>query len=310
MRSGLQKKTGPDYIQFYPTLRCNRACDFCFNRGMPDLTDMSFGDFRAMLDVLGRIGVGTLDIMGGEPTMHPDVIAFVREATARGYTVNLSSNGSNLDVLSEIMNFGPYVRVGISVNERKTLEEVRRFIQEHQPVVKTVFTPGLDRTMIEQIISLKPKRFYFIYCDVTDRDGLNGAVPFYRFKREVESNFGMRQAGMVYCSGFLPDVQEYPALAGVRCPAGTAKLGVMPDGSVYPCNLFFGKEKFLLGNIFSDSFADIWNHRQLAFFRTFSSNCCAIESCEFRSRCHGGCPAQSFSITGDLSDPDPRCNRV
>ncbi len=301
-------KAGPRYIQLYPTTRCNQACDFCFNRGIPSLPDVSFDHFRAMLDVFGRVGVAALDIMGGEPTMHPDILALVREAVARGYAVNLSSNGSNLPVLSEIAGLGGRISIGISVNDRRTLEHVSRFIQEHEPVVKTIFTPGLDRTMIEQIFSLRPKRFYFIYRDVMDRHGLASAVPFYRFKRDVESNYGMRQAGMVYCSGFLPDTEECPELARVRCPAGTAKLGVLPDGSVYPCNLFFGQPIFRLGNILDDSFTDVWNHRGLAFFRAFRPNSCSIASCEFHARCHGGCPAQSYFFTGDLSVPDPRCS--
>ena len=68
-------RTGPDYIQLYPTLRCNRACEFCFNRSLPSVEDMSPAAFRETLDVLARISVGTLDIFGGEPTMHPDIVS-------------------------------------------------------------------------------------------------------------------------------------------------------------------------------------------------------------------------------------------
>ena len=75
-------RTGPDYIQFYPTLRCNRSCDFCFNRSMPLAEDMALSDFMKMLDVLGRTSVKTLDIIGGEPTMHADIVAFVSRGDA------------------------------------------------------------------------------------------------------------------------------------------------------------------------------------------------------------------------------------
>src|SRR4249920_391990 len=105
-------RKGPDYIQFYPTLRCNKACDFCFNRSMPQAEDMELSAFMKMLDVLTRIPVKTLDIIGGEPTMHADIIGFVREATQRGLFVNISSNGSNLNVLDEIMHRGDTVSVG------------------------------------------------------------------------------------------------------------------------------------------------------------------------------------------------------
>ncbi len=267
---------------------------------------MSLADFRTMLDVLTGTSVKTIDIMGGEPTMHADILAFVHEAGRRGYAVNLSSNGSNLNILSKIMNLGPGVSVGISVNDRKTFEEVRGFIREQRPVVKTVFTRELDRVMIEEILSLRPKRFYLLYRDILYRDDLHECVPFHVYKADVEKDFG-EQVGMVYCGGFLPDTKEHLELAGVRCPAGTTKLGVMPDGSVYPCNLFFGKKDFSLGNILADRFTDIWHHRQLAFFRTFTENPCPIHFCRFHVECHGGCPAQGLLFTGDLSSADPRC---
>ncbi len=303
-------RTGPDYIQFYPTLRCDRSCDFCFNRSMPFMEDMALPDFMKMLEVLRRTSVKTLDIIGGEPTMHPDILLFVREAAAKGLSVNISTNGSNLAALAEIMEIGRAVTVGISVNDRETLKQVRNFIQKHRPVVKTVYSPGMALGMIEEILSLGPKRFYLIYRDVLDPHELQAAAPFYQYKSSVEERFDPRQVGMVSCSGFLPDEENYPELASVRCPAGTTKLGIMPDGSVYPCNLFFGNREFLLGNILSDSFEGIWNHRVLAFFRAASRNACPVKSCELHDRCHGGCPAQALVLSGDLAASDPRCSPI
>lgn len=303
-------KTGPDYIQFYPTLRCNRSCDFCFNRSMPRVADMSFAAFKAMLVVIKRAGVRTIDIIGGEPTMHPDILGFIQEAVGAGFSVNLSSNGSNLNVLEKIIGLGTHVTVGISVNDRETLGLVRGFMQQHKPVAKTIFSHGMDHDMIKEILSLRPKRFYLIYRDALGEDELHAALPFHRFKTEVEKNFDPRQVGMVYCSGFLPDRPNYPELAHVRCPAGTAKLGVMPDGSIYPCNLFFGRKDLLLGNILTDSFDFIWSHGALAFFRTAAANVCPKKSCKLHAECHGGCPAHGLLIAGDLAAPDPRCTET
>jgi radical SAM protein with 4Fe4S-binding SPASM domain len=300
-------KPGPAYIQFYPTLRCNKACDFCFNRSMPCVEDMALSDFVKMLEVLGRTPVKTLDIIGGEPTLHPDIATFIARARDRGFAVNISTNGSNLPVLGEIMKIGGAVTAGVSINDRETLTQVRGFIQRHKSVVKTVYGPGMDRGMVEEILSLGPKRFYLIYRDALDRRELDATVPFDQFKSGVERAFGPQRVGMVYCSGFLPDSERYPELKDVRCPAGTTKLGVMPDGSVYPCNLFFGRKEFFLGNILTDPFENIWNHGALAFFRTGSGNLCHRKSCVLHSKCRGGCPAHSLFITGDLAAPDPRC---
>jgi radical SAM protein with 4Fe4S-binding SPASM domain len=303
-------RSGPDYIQFYPTLRCNRSCDFCFNRSMPFTEDMAFSDFLKMLEVLGRTPARTLDFIGGEPTLHPDIVAFIAGARDRGFSVNLSTNGSNLPVLGEIVKIGGAVTVGISINDRETLNQVRGFIRRHKPVVKTVYGPGMDRGMIEEILSLGPERFYLIYRDALAARELDATVPFHQFKSGIEGAFDRRQVGLVYCAGFLPDSERYPEFAEVRCPAGTTKLGVMPDGSVYPCNLLFGRKELFLGNILADSFENIWNHPALAFFRTGSENTCPRKTCALHAKCRGGCPAHGLFITGDLAAPDPRCLHV
>ncbi|HSB32890.1 MAG TPA: radical SAM protein [Nitrospirota bacterium] len=300
-------KAGPAYIQFYPTLRCNKACDFCFNRSMPFAEDMALSDFLKMLEVLERTPVETIDIIGGEPTLHPDIVSFIARARDRGFSVNISTNGTNPAVLGEIMKIGKAVTVGISINDRETLTQVRGFIHRHKPVVKTVYSPGMDRGMIGEILSLGPERFYLIYRDALDARELDATVPFREFKYGIERAFDHQQVGMVYCAGFLPDSERYPELANVRCPSGTTKLGVMPDGSVYPCNLLFGRKEFLLGNILTDPFTGIWHHGRLNFFRTASGNACPDKSCTLHSKCHGGCPAHGLFITGDLAAPDPRC---
>jgi radical SAM protein with 4Fe4S-binding SPASM domain len=301
-------RTGPDYIQFYPTIRCNKACDFCFNRSMPGMDDMPIDAFESMLVKLKQASVKTLDIIGGEPLLHRDVLSIADKAAQQGFSINISSNGSNLDILGRIMDLGSQVSAGISINDHQTLAQAASFIRARKPVVKTLFTASPDSGLIQAILGLKPKKFYLIFRDVLDRRELPDAVSFHRYLTAVEKGFGPLGAGMVYCSGFLPDAENSVELATVRCPAGTTKLGVMPDGSMYPCNLFFGISEYLLGNILVDPFEKIWNNPLLAFFRTWSGNACTLSSCRLHGQCHGGCPAQSLIVTGDLAAPDPRCS--
>jgi radical SAM protein with 4Fe4S-binding SPASM domain len=300
-------RQAPDYIQFYPTLRCNRSCDFCFNRGLPPARDMSVDVFRTMLRKMPQ-GVKTIDMIGGEPTVHESIVMLIRHAIDTGFSVNVSSNGTNLARLHDIMGLGGWVTVGISVNDREALGLLADFIRSSRPIVKSVYTQNMDLTLVADILALAPQRFYLIYRDALEREDLDKTVPFPEFL-DAASRFPPDQAGSVYCSGFLPDARNYPDLASVRCPAGTTKLGIMPDGSVYPCNLFFSRPEFLLGNILTDSFDSIWNHPTLAFFRTEDPNGCPETDCRLHDRCHGGCPAHSMMLGGKLDGPDPRCAR-
>jgi radical SAM protein with 4Fe4S-binding SPASM domain len=274
---------------------------------MPSMPDMSSDDFRVMLDKLIALRVRTLDIIGGEPTLHPRIIDFVRKAAQCGLNVNISSNGTNTGVLEDLLDACNKVTIGVSINDREALDRLAGFIQKNGVVVKSVFHPAKDETLARDILALRPKTYYLIYRDALDRKDLHQTVPFHQFVSIVEERFKHPQVGMVFCSGFIPDSANYPELATVRCPAGATKLCVMPDGAVYPCNLLSGKKEFLLGNILTGPFGPIWEHKALAFFRSAPRNDCPKITCELHARCHGGCPAHGVAHTGALNAPDPRC---
>ncbi|MBF0554676.1 MAG: SPASM domain-containing protein [Nitrospirae bacterium] len=133
-------------------------------------------------------------------------------------------------------------------------------------------------------------------------------MPFFEYY-EILNELKQVKNGVegVYCAGFLPDMEVYPELEGARCPAGTTKAAVLPNGDVYPCNLFFRYRQFRLGNIFADDFELIWSNPVLDFFRVFTGNTCLNKRCRLFKQCRGGCPAVSYAIAGRLDAPEPRC---
>ncbi len=161
-------RSAPDYIQFYPTLRCNQSCEFCFNRSMPPMPDMSSDDFSVMLEKIIALPVSTLDIIGGEPSLHQDIVGFVRKAVQHGLNVNVSSNGTNIVVLEDLLDAGNNVTIGISINDRQSLDRSAGFIQKNKVVVKSIFQPALDEAIIRDILALRPKQ---VLCDLSRYPG-------------------------------------------------------------------------------------------------------------------------------------------
>lgn len=298
----------PDYIQFYPTMRCNLSCDFCFNKSMPSCDDITFRNFKNIADKLANLNIRAIDIMGGEPTLHKDIIPIIEYASEKKFQINLSSNGLNSEILSEIIINFKRVNVGLSINNRENLKRLKKFIEDYRPMAKMVFSDDIDMRLLNLLSLLTPNKFYLLYQDIMRKEQIEKAVPFPSFLIAVQGLIKTTSIVMVYCSGFIPETVKYPVLSKKRCPAGTTKLGLMPDGSVYPCNLFFGTKEFKLGNLLYDSFESIWNHRKLEFFRTFNDNACPKTSCILHQSCHGGCPAHSLIHYGDLGSPEPRCN--
>jgi radical SAM protein with 4Fe4S-binding SPASM domain len=306
------RPTAPAYVQFFPTLRCNLACGFCFNRALTPMPDVEPEDFALMLDRLQDAGVDAIDLLGGEPTLHPRLDELVNAIAARRMRTALSTNGhGDLALLERLEDrFGRVtLRVGVSVNGRETPGFLRDYIARRAPMVKSVCVRNWDLPpAAAEHLARADTEYYLIFRDALAARELGDSIayPEYRSRLDALRARHPRAAG-VACDGFVPDSAAGDQLRRVRCPAGTTKLAVLPDGSVYPCYLLFSRPEFRLGNLLTDGFAAIWSRPRLEFFRTFSENFCPRRECAYHSACHGGCPAVSLLIAGDLSAPDPRC---
>ncbi|OGI25891.1 MAG: anaerobic ribonucleoside-triphosphate reductase activating protein [Candidatus Moranbacteria bacterium RBG_13_45_13] len=110
---GLQKLTLIDYPGHIAatvfTVGCNFRCPFCHN---PELVgggkwEVGGGIFeKGFFDFL-KTRQGKLEgvcITGGEPTVQPDIMEFVRKIKNLGYNVKLDTNGTRPDVLRRLFS--------------------------------------------------------------------------------------------------------------------------------------------------------------------------------------------------------------
>ena len=278
---------------------------------MSPVPDIGISDFGRLVDILAGEGIQEIDILGGEPTIHPDLISLIEIASEKGRRVSMSTNGSDIQSLislSEIFDRN-VLTIGLSLNDKLIDNSMASYVHVHKPLLKSVCAS--DRFLPESaasFIAMPDIRYYAIFMDTLHSSDLRKCLSFPQFYRELQDLRGKHEnIEGVYCSCFLPDIDNYPLLEGVRCPAGTTKLSVMPDGSTYPCYLLFRRPEFKLGNILIDDIDQILKNPVLAFFRHFKKNNCLDSACEHFSRCRGGCPAVSLMVCGDLNAPDPRC---
>jgi MoaA/NifB/PqqE/SkfB family radical SAM enzyme len=91
---------GPGFCQFVINNACNANCGFCnFARDRLPKETWHFVTLEEGLEsirILHREGVRYLVFSGGEPTLHPDLVAFIRYAAGLGMTVMVVTNGSLL----------------------------------------------------------------------------------------------------------------------------------------------------------------------------------------------------------------------
>ena len=89
------------------TQGCNFRCEYCHNPELvyynmfqvpiPEEQIFAFLESR-------RNQLDAVVITGGEPTLQPDLIEFIKKVKAMGFLVKLDTNGSNPQVLEQIIN--------------------------------------------------------------------------------------------------------------------------------------------------------------------------------------------------------------
>ncbi len=84
------------------------------------------------------------------------------------------------------------------------------------------------------------------------------------------------------------------------CGAGCEYIAVTPDGEIYPCHQFVGKEEYKMGSVLSDAF-DMEISNIFAGMNIYTREEC--KSCWARFYCSGGCSAANLNANGDMKIP-------
>lgn len=84
-----------EMLNIFVTYRCNLACPYCFARELfSDFPhDMRREDFNRLLQWMTDTGVTRAALIGGEPTLHPEILTVAMEMCDAGIDVVLFTNG-------------------------------------------------------------------------------------------------------------------------------------------------------------------------------------------------------------------------
>lgn len=105
---GIQPLTLSDYAGHCAaiifTIGCNFRCPYCYNQKLLDENCPAIPE-QEVLDFLKsrKNQLDAVVISGGEPTMQPDLIDFIRKIKQLGYKVKIQTNGSNPDCLKQLL---------------------------------------------------------------------------------------------------------------------------------------------------------------------------------------------------------------
>ena len=90
----------------------------------------------------------------------------------------------------------------------------------------------------------------------------------------------------------------YKRISG--CGAGFEYVAITPQGDVYPCHQFVGKEEYKLGSVYDDTY-----NKELSkkFKHAHIYNKPKCRDCWARFYCSGGCQANNVNFNGDMKIP-------
>lgn len=122
------------------------------------------------------------------------------------------------------------------------------------------------------------------------------------YDRLTEIMLERRKAGKPFTFfHFMVDLDQGPCVVKrLRgCGAGYEYVAVTPDGDIYPCHQFVGKDEFKQGSVLDQSF-DMEIATRFAGMNIYTRPKC--QKCWAKFYCSGGCSAANYNMNHDMND--------
>jgi radical SAM protein with 4Fe4S-binding SPASM domain len=335
--------SAPTSVDLFITSRCNLNCVHCFS-STEDQTvhELSVEEVKSVLDQLEKLGVLQLRINGGEPLLHPRIDEILMALRHRRLRKVMLTNGTLLNEekarLLKESKVTPTVSLddsnaeghdlfrGVKGSFEGTIEALkllhrhevqygincclhRRNLSNHRKIIDLAITHGASRIAF---LDLKPSPrmknnaewipSYSEYLEVLPELMLDRI----RYTRKMDVALDT----FLTCQPLKESASE--ARRGyVCCQAGRSRLSIGSNGSIYPCNLVISDPKWDMGNIRSETIAEIWFSKKWSFFRgdVKTSDLRKCKDCKNLMGCRDFyCRLHPYLTNGDLYGPHPRCS--
>lgn len=317
------------------TERCNLHCAHCFVSSTQVGEDMSLQAFTGVvLPRLERARVERVTLTGGEPFVHPDLLAMCRVVVDRGLPLGLCTNATqtNDEQIAELAALGG-VHVNVSFDGFRP-ESHGKFRGSRSSFANTVATTrkfaeaGLLQGLLSTPNALTRPGEFADLCAFAVEIGAQYVLmnPLSSFGRGVKSQ-GQLAAGkdaMRAIQAVTNRFADQLDVVKIRFPNDDLPLGgcdagrlvyVFTDGQVAVCPYLvfaartpasvYDDTEFLVGNIFGPADTVTRALDDYDFHSRYSVGTNAVcRGCALNSTCGKGCPAAVVSRGGLIGDLD------
>lgn len=326
---------------------CQLRCVQCFyKKGSSSKKMVGLMQFKKIMAIISKYRRQRLElhqekcfeelyVLGGEPTLHPEIVKILNHAVEYPFTrVILVTNGLKL-ADREFCRAISHPRLAISMHRRAIKDSARDLVNKLGGSAKAyddnrkawdnihaLREEGVWQGEINvQLNLLKPLIEYGHALDVFIWARKQGYYPV----MEMVKSSNQYSRGSKYdptpeqIQAFFEKMRSYdnryfigecqdsliPPVYAKPCTLVETGLHILVDGTVIPC---VGHHNIRLGNILQDDFEDMVEsdvRKAIIDYHNWIVGPCRV--CEYFETCHAGCRGEAIEQTGCARASDPYC---
>lgn len=308
------RPSAPYRMDLAVTYRCNNDCAHCYNARERNFPELSTEQWKGILDQLWALGVPHIVFTGGEATLRNDLPELIAHAESNGQITGLNTNArrlADMAYVQKLVDAGlDHVQITVESCDEAIHDEMMRAKGAHkqtirglQNVLETRLYVMTNTTMLRTNVHKIPDTLDFLADLGVPTIGLNALIysgngltvgtglreselqPILDMATRKTAERGQKLIWYTptqYCQ-FDPTASNL----GVKgCTAALYSMCIESNGNVLPCQSYYTP----VGNILSDSWDSIWNHKLSSQLRERQGLPEKCDGCPVVAECGGGCP--------------------
>jgi len=309
------EKIYPIYIEASPSGACNHRCTYCaldFMEYRPYFYDTE--KFCDRLSEMGRLGVKSIMYAGeGEPFLHKQFPLIIQKTHDSGIDAAITTNGVLFkpENAENILSNTQWIKVSINAGTAQTYAAVHqtkeydfgKVIENLKYAVSVKRENKFQCTIGMQMLLLPENKDEAVrLAEIAREIGVEYLVikPYSQHPQSITKRFN--SISYRDCYNLADELQKFNTAdfnvifrlntmkkwdendkPYERCHALPFWSYIDSEGNVWGCSMYLRDERFLYGNIFENSFENIWNSEKRDESLLFCNN--KLDPCNCRVNC-------------------------
>jgi radical SAM protein with 4Fe4S-binding SPASM domain len=303
-------------LAIHITSKCNLQCAYCYAE--KNVKDIPIEKWLAIVDdAIKKLKLFNLQILGGEPFLHPKIYWFLEELAKRDLYISIGTNGTLVDdaCIKKLKLIGGRFIFSFNFDYKEVYSKI-------------VGDSGMYERVFENMLKVKRAGYYVAAFITVTKLNYAYMEEFLNFLRKhkirtiVERCMPVNEKALslgitpkqwrdlmdrLYQNKFVPTPNKFSGkLFGGECQSYNSAIYITASGETVPCP--FAPLDLSLGNILEHDIASIWE-KYITLRNEWQKLPSECESCDRKSVCGGGCKTHAYLKTGSFKDKDPLCDK-